>query len=362
MVYNRPWLRVCGSARRAGRLGDHMRKIWANAFWLCGTSLALAVPATAVDWSGYGQVSGGGGVYNATPLYNVPHVNPQWTMAGGAHINLNFDAGPDIQLDAEGARNFFAFALPTGWSGLGRNRRADTYGFGAHMDVHGENFRAGYLLSFGNTKWMSAGLEGALYLERVTLFSQFTYSTALSSHYPVEHPDYFYLHTGGRYFLLDNLMFELEAGAGVIDAVHAPLTSSSTITGISGGITQSVTITGISGGTNGNMLHWSAKAEYRLGWLPMSIGLDYQGSYENARFIQSDSFKFSPGGGYTCNLGRRSNRTENIVMLKLRYYFGQDTLLANDRNGAAMNDYNPLYGAEPVLATSSGVFWPTLTC
>ncbi|HUO98484.1 MAG TPA: hypothetical protein VMU01_07435 [Rhizomicrobium sp.] len=35
-------------------------------------------------------------------------------------------------------------------------------------------------------------------------------------------------------------------------------------------------------------------------------------------------------------------------MLTVRFYFGQDSLIANDRKGASLADYNPWYGAEAV--------------
>jgi hypothetical protein len=47
-------------------------------------------------------------------------------------------------------------------------------------------------------------------------------------------------------------------------------------------------------------------------------------------------------------------RSENLVMLSLRYYFGQDSLIANDRKGASLKDYNPWYGADPVTEAFVG--------
>jgi hypothetical protein len=41
-------------------------------------------------------------------------------------------------------------------------------------------------------------------------------------------------------------------------------------------------------------------------------------------------------------------------MLGLRYYFGQGSLLSNDRSGASLEDYNPWYGTQPDMTTANG--------
>jgi hypothetical protein len=329
--------------------------------WLlfAGSCFLLAVPANAqVNWSGYGELEGGGGLYHGSENATSFPTSTEWVTAGAGRVNLTLDSGLDLQLDAQGRGNLFEAKVPAGWSTLQNPKDQWTYGFGAHFDLRGDEYRAGTLFSFGDGDWFSTGLEGAWYLDRTTLFSQFTYSAAFHSPGPLGNPHYWYLDVGGRYFLLDNLMFELNGGAGIVDAAHAPLQSSftSNSTDILGSV--SVTSTTIMGGTNGDILHWSAKTEYRFDGLPLSLAFDYQGTYATARQLDSTSFAFklngTPFGGYSCNSSGRWKRTENVVMLRLRYYFGEASLIANDRYGAGMNDYNPLYGAEQVSDAGSG--------
>jgi hypothetical protein len=44
----------------------------------------------------------------------------------------------------------------------------------------------------------------------------------------------------------------------------------------------------------------------------------------------------------------------NLFRITLRYFFGQQSLIANDRTGAAMTDRNPWYGENPVTRAPAG--------
>ncbi|HUO98483.1 MAG TPA: hypothetical protein VMU01_07430 [Rhizomicrobium sp.] len=83
----------------------------------------------------------------------------------------------------------------------------------------------------------------------------------------------------------------------------------------------------------------------------MSIGLSYLGTFLNWHEYDSG---YSPGGGcispFSWSENTRWRRFDTLFMLSVRYYVGSGSLLENDRLGATMPDYNPWYGAEPVMA------------
>jgi hypothetical protein len=180
---------------------------------------------------------------------------------------------------------------------------------------------------------ISVGPEGAWFLDRTTLVSQLTYSRPVQGYFAQSRSglDSWYEYVGARYFFRDNLMFEGDVGAGRVWSYAKPYTDEVTA-------------------SNGKFVHWSAKSEYRLGDLPVSLGLNYQGSY-------GTWYRHTSGSGvypylfprqYTYDVVRTWQRTEHVFMLTVSYYFGQDSLIANDRKGAGMNDYNPWYGADPI--------------
>jgi hypothetical protein len=317
---------------------------------LAGACMALAAPATAgIDLSGYGELGGGvgpatfsGTMKNCSGIYCSNHdSNTPTALVGDVHISVPLDAAFNFQFDAIGNRRFLGRVPYTD----GPNSRGATkYGLGVHLDQSGDDYRGGILVSVGNSDWtwihnrlLSAGLEGEWFLDRTTLFSQLIYSRAVQGYFAQRGLNSWYLYTGARYFLRDNLMFEADAGAGAIET----------------GKTLSVYSAAkySADAQSGNILHWSAKAEYRFEDLPASLIFNYQGSYGNWNEHLSGSgvYPYPQPYQYTYDVRTSWGRTENLFMLSLRYYFGGDSLIANDRHGAGMNDYNPWYGAEPIM-------------
>lgn len=216
----------------------------------------------------------------------------------------------------------------------------------------------GEFVSIGNSDWaqtnnrlVSTGLEGEWFFDRTTLFSQLIYSRTVQGGFGWIQDlrsftniglNSWYLYTGARYFLRNNLMFEADAGAGTIESDGSRFGHSAA----EYFATES----------NGNILHWSAKTEYRFQDLPVSLAFNYQGSYGtwNRHSYGSGVYPYPHPYQYDYNVMRTWRRTENLFMLSLRYYLGQDSLIANDRNGASMSDYNPWYGAKPVTEAFIG--------
>jgi hypothetical protein len=206
---------------------------------LAGTCLALAAPANAqINWSGYGELSGGGGEWISSdaitsgvcvlPPPTIPPP-PGWTWTqvpcrgaydfhiprtevffnGNVHANAVFTSGFGIQLDAEGFDDRFTsrFVYGSGNSTTG-------YGFGLHLNQGDGDYRAGVMFSGGNVAndWLfSVGPEGEWFFKDVTLFAQGVYSHGTPSGGNMSSS---YLHTGLRYFYSGNLMFEGGFGTG----------------------------------------------------------------------------------------------------------------------------------------------------
>ncbi len=325
--------------------------------------MALTGPANAqINWSGFGELAGGG-IPDSSPHSTTPLV-----LAGGAHVNAAFESGLNLQFDAEGTRDFFNIKDPAGRyprDNFSNSDKMTKYGLGVHLDLRGDQYLVGGLASIGNSDWtrynnrlVTVGVEGALFLDRTTLFSQLTYSRAVQGHFAGDGLDSPYLYTGARYFLRDNLMLEADAGAGTIE------TNDMMYTGTNVGPVDTTTFI-IDTNYNGNALHWGTKVEYRFQDSPVSLAFDYRGSYSTWSYWHIVELRSSGGGRFNCNASFTVHRTENLFMLRLRYYFGQDSLIANDRNGASISDYNPWYGTEPVsegFAGNLSALFPPPSC
>ena len=318
---------------------------------VAGTGMALAVSANAeINWSGYGGLSSGLGTSTYSSqncwlpscgTYRTHDSRSLWALAGDVHVSTVFDSGLSFQFDAEGNRSFFDGLTSLYYPNIGRVTK---YGMGVHIDTTGDQYRVGEFVSIGNSDWantnnrlVSAGLEGEWLFDRTTLFSQLVYSHAVQGTFFESGLNSWYLYTGARYFLSDNLMFEADTGAGTIESA-------------------SIRFPYVGTSDNGNILHWSAKAEYRFQGLPVSLLINYQGSYATWKSYNAYWEGIPCGHGALAyeRISATTRRTGNLFMLSLHYYLGQDSLLANDRNGAGMNDYNPWYGAEPITEAFMG--------
>lgn len=339
-----------------------MARLLSKFMLFAGACLALAAPAYAgLDLFGYGELGAG---ISLSALSTPSHSCLTWgsqqycgssdfhdsstpkDFAGSIHIGTPIYAGLSLQLDLEGKRLFLG-TLPSQFNPYQFvSRRVNKYGLGVHLDWTDDDYRVGWIASIGDSDWMSqynnrlvsAGLEGEWFLDRFTFLSQAIYSHAVSGPFMGRSwtgrgLNSWYLYSGARYFFRDNLMFETDVGAGTVT---------------NGG-------SWFGGESNGGMLHWSTKAEYRLEEYPVSFVLDYQGSYGTWSRHTAESGDYGPGGpppGWLVHFSYDDThtwrRSENLLMLRVRYYIGPDSLIANDRKGAGLSDYNPWYGVEPV--------------
>ena len=157
-------------------------------------------------------------------------------------------------------------------------------------------------------------MESQLSFSRYSIDGQISYSAALQGNHYSSGPSggTFNTHIGGSYFATDN--FSISVGGGA--SLHE-----------SGSGTQVYDV------RFHHLLQWQAGAEYKFYDIPLSFFSTYQGSY------LADHSKWSG----------RSIYSANRVMVGIRYYFGSSSLRDVNLKGPSLTDYNPWYGATPVL-------------
>ena len=317
--------------------------------------MALAVPANAgVNWSANGEFGGGIGtsalsdsghgcaMFGGTTgcWSNQTHISQAPTrLDGNFHVNALLDFGLRLQFDAEADRRFVGkSALFDPHEGVDR---ITTYGMGIHIDLRHDNFLVGALVSAGDVdasfihnRVATYGFEGEWFLDRTTLFSQITHSRSVQGY--DYWPQAWYLHVGARYFPLENLKLEVNAGK------------------VLGQVTSDATVGNSENG--GDAGQWGAKVEYRFGFMPLGLSLDYQGSYTTwkSSYWQSGVYPYPVPTNYSYDAHQTWRRNENLFMLRLHMYFGDESLIAGDHNGDGMNDYNPWYGEHSVAPAYAG--------
>jgi hypothetical protein len=300
----------------------------------CAAFLTPAAPAASV--TGYGELFAGAGYMSQSFKETYPLVcsnvimpcstfghfgtyyfhdqTDLWSIGGSAHGNIAFDSDLGLQLDIAGQNRGYSTMSHSG------------LGIGAHVYRRDADFLYGGFFSIGDSsggRLVTAGLEGQTYWDKVTLYTQASYSTAIQGVLQENNTDSWNLHAEARYFYTDNIVFSGGLGASLAhknwswDAYNYNT-------------------------NNGGILQWDLRAEYLLDEGPLGLFAAYQGS--NITWHQRWSYLATNKALYR----------NNAIMLGLRFYFGQNSLLANDRSGASLKDYNPWYGTQPDQLTANG--------
>lgn len=289
---------------------------------MAGACLAVvAAAASAADISGYAEANAGLGYttigehvdfYCAGVLCGAYRLHDQGTSTqygGIGHANIAFSDGWGVQIDAAGLRNEFIHITQ------------DTTRIGGHLyNRDGDHLLGGYFSygDFYDSGAITFGIEGQLYLDRITLEAQLGYSTAIDGVLENYLGSAYNLHIGARYFPCDRLML-----SGGLTAAYGDGSNDD-------GYTEAAKIT---------PLQWELKAEYLFEDAPFSLYAAYRGSY-----LSYHGRTDFGGGDYATAQFANNGAT---VMIGLRFYFNQGTLFGNDRGGASLEDYNPWYGAQP---------------
>jgi hypothetical protein len=295
---------------------------------LAGTSAAMLVPAaSAASFSGYGELFAGAG-YQTNSNQEIElcsgtqcgsygsHDQADLSSVGGsAHGNINFDSGLGLQFDVEGQDQ-----------GYGSYSYSNTGG-GVHLYKRNADYLWGGFVSIGDpggSRVVTAGLEGQVFLDKITLYSQLSYSAGIQGYLQREGVESWNLHTEVRYFYSDNIAFSAGLGAEASDYNYSYSSGSDVYSGHNG------------------LLQWDLRAEYLLDDLPLSLFVAYQGGYQAPHY--NDNYS----GGSDVYVGRNVI-SSNTFLLGLHFYFGQTSLIDNDRSGASLKDYNPWYGVQPAF-------------
>jgi hypothetical protein len=293
---------------------------------LTGACAAFLAPSAHADnFTGYGELNIAAGYgsdsYHETELcggsvcstWNNHDNWDQWNFGGSVHGNYNFGTGLGLQFDVED-------------QGIGQNGYTHTVsGGGVHLYERDANYLWGGFVSLGDlggSRAVTTGVEGKAFIDNVTLYSQVSWTGGAQGYFLRNHEDSWQLHTEATYFLNDNLSFS----AGLGGAINEYSYYNNDYSG------------------HATLVHWNLGAEYLLQDLPLSVFATYQGSYQVQKY-------FDNYGGGNSYFGGDNNRG-NAIMIGVRFYFGQNSLIANDHDGAGLKDYNPWYGVYPDFAQS----------
>ncbi|MGB8603058.1 MAG: hypothetical protein WCD42_12765 [Rhizomicrobium sp.] len=294
---------------------------------LAGACALLAVPAAASEntVSGYGEIFGGMGYQTEANHYKDsfgPGTHDQGdtsTFGGSGHINMNLSPDIGVQFDVSGQN-----------IGYGSTNTSSD-GFGAHLYSRKANSLFGVFGSVGNVKdsrFVTAGLDGKWFLDglgapNTSLDAQVSYSSVIQGDLQYTRADSWNAYLGANYFFTDNLAFSGGVGAALEQNDYAA----------DGSYRNNV-----------NLVNWNAKVEYKLHNMPLSVFASYQGNYISNFNKLNDS---------SSDYDQKMISPNNMLMVGLRIYFGENSLRDNDRNGASLADHNPWYGTQPTLAYTS---------
>lgn len=285
----------------------------------CLLASVCAAPATAASFSGFGELGAGVGYlsvgYNDTYWYdgtlqstNIGHYNETITILNGAaRGNIAFGGGLGLQLDVEGQSIGYGK-----WS-------SSTSGIGAHLYQRSDEWLYGGLLSIGQSsgdRAVTVGLEAQYLLPDTTIYGQISYSAFVQGYMYEDGQDSLNGFVSVRHFITDHIML------------------SGTLAGYAGA--QKYESSSYVDSESFNALQWELRGEYLFEEVPLSLYASYVGSYGLIRSREDN-------GMYLYNYHTTAN--QNAIMIGIRYYFGQDSLLTNDRTGATLEDRNVWYGS-----------------
>jgi len=300
---------------------------------------APPAPEALPQASGYVEVYGGWARTDESVTFCDPQLGCNafaerfngWVLGGAGRGNYWFSRNISTQLDAQAEGTSY--------------RRTDIFGpFTSHFSDHAyligghvnwRDSQRGLIGIFGGAGDAGGGFQPAvrhgviggeaqLYLNQLTLYLQGGYDSSIGTINPVLDGIHAWFVRGtGRYFVTPNVMLEGTAlyANGTIE--WGPITSF--------------------GNQGFDTWLWQAKLEARLGPHPFSVFAKYQGSR-----TEYDTISIFPGA--TVDETVKDHR----ILVGLRLYMGENTLLSNDRKGATLDIISPL--ADP---TGPAMFSPS---
>jgi hypothetical protein len=250
-----------------------------------------------------------------------------WVLGGAGRANWWAMSNVSVQLDAQAEGTQYKF--PT-LAGLSFNNHFSTLDFLVAGHANWRDPQRGLLGIFGGigdaggnahtsngfnsgVRHGVIGAEGQLYWNMLTLYGQAGYDATMGMGNVtfIDNVHQWFVRGTGRYFIGPNFMLEgtVQYANGTIEHIQTgfPIPN-----------------------TSFNTLLWRLKGEWRPEWGPFSLFALYEGSRADSDIMPSLGMPFT------------EKVTDNRVMAGVRLYLGQDTLLANDRNGATLDIRDPL--------------------
>jgi hypothetical protein len=229
-----------------------------------------------------------------------------FVYGGEGRLNYWLASGMSLQVDVE-AEATTRFKGARGFTNDDDGRLSGV--FGGHWSWRNQQYLFGafgalaYANNMGEEGSMNhgiAGVEGQLYLGNITLYGQAGGAWAFGSPATGEDipRDLWFLRGVGRWFATPNDKLQGEVGYARMG--------------------NEVVSSGNTTSHDGNIFNWGASYEHRFA-VPISIFAEYAGS----RFT----------GGHGC----KNRPTDNVIKVGAKFYFNQNTLFANDRNGATLD-------------------------
>jgi len=322
----------------------------------CAAAADLPVKAPAVapvlppQASGYVEAYTGGSWLDdtvaASPFFTIPGTTrfDGWPIGGAGRGNWWASNDISLQLDAQAEGT--QFKVPSslfvpGFSGrfstlsylVGghanyRNSQTGLIGaFGAIGDASGTEQTNALFTGGSGVRHALGGLEGQYYFNALTLYGQVGYDSSLDFGNSASISDvhaWFFRGTA-RYFVMPNFMIEGTAqySTGAIGFNNFGANPAD---------------------TDFNMWRASIKAE----WKPVTMPFSVFGKYEfNQTTFAQNNVNFTPG----------ERIADNRLMAGIRFYLGQNTLLANDRSGATLDILDTLGAStSPITFNGQGRF------
>ncbi len=309
-----------------------------------------AQPMLPPQASGYVEASTGGAWLDdrisANPFFFTPGTTKfdGWPISGAGRGNWWATNDFSLQLDAQAEGT--QYSIPSSLFVPGFSGRFSTLSYlvGGHANFR--NSQTGLIGGFAaigdtsgtaqtNTLFTGAsgvrhalgGIEGQYYFNALTLYGQVGYDSSLDfgNAATISDAHAVFFRGTARYFFMPNFMMEGTAqySTGKIGFNN---------------------FGGNPADTNFDMWRASIKAEWKPSTMPFSIF----GKYEfNQTSYAQNNINFTPN----------ERIAENRVMAGVRFYLGQNTLLANDRTGATLDILDTLGAStSPVMFNGQGRF------
>jgi hypothetical protein len=275
-----------------------------------------ARPALPVlnDVSGYVEVYGGWASTEFSAPGFVSESGDGWALGGAGRVNYWANPGMSLQLDAQAEGTSYRYSVGP----FDFDNSTHSYLIAGHLNWR--DSQRGLLGVFAGAGDVGGGFgssqrhvvfggEGQIYWNQFTLYAQGGYNTVVGDSFAGS-PSAWFIRGTGRYFFTANTVLE------------------GTLLYANGEIDPPAQFAG-EPSVNFDTFLWEAKLEHRFATTPFSAYVKYRGSetkYDEVFLPIRSDFKV----------------TDHRVLVGLKLFMGQDTLLANDRRGATLDVIDPL--------------------